>query len=236
MRSEKPTGHDRNVRQGLLAAGTRLFNRRGYSATSVREIVAAVGVTKPVLYHYFSSKEGLYLEIMNEFVERFEKRLEALHRQGGSAKERIVHFCDDVFSLCLERVESVRLMYSSYFGPPQGAPAVDFEALYARVFNAIRRVVEQGIRAGEFRRYDPREMTWALLGVMTVALEAELANSPLSMGRRGLKRILGLIFSGIAGQKPKRKGHRTRESKSVRHSFSPGGVRGKLRLLPQGTE
>ena len=52
------------VRERLLREALRLFTERGYAATTVREIVAAAGVTKPVLYYYFGSKEGLYLEIM----------------------------------------------------------------------------------------------------------------------------------------------------------------------------
>jgi AcrR family transcriptional regulator len=57
---------DEGARHRLLVAATRLFARTGYAATSVREIVEAAGVTKPVLYYYFQSKEGLYLAILEE--------------------------------------------------------------------------------------------------------------------------------------------------------------------------
>ncbi|MCE1227092.1 MAG: TetR/AcrR family transcriptional regulator, partial [Geobacteraceae bacterium] len=49
-----------NVRQRLLDAALQLFSTKGYAATSVRELVEAAGVTKPVLYYYFKNKEGLY--------------------------------------------------------------------------------------------------------------------------------------------------------------------------------
>ena len=51
--------------RGSLSAARELFARKGYSGTSVREIVAAADVTKPVLYYYFRNKEGLYLEQKN---------------------------------------------------------------------------------------------------------------------------------------------------------------------------
>ncbi len=50
----------------LLSAGRKIFARKCYSGTSVREIVAAAGVTKPVLYYYFRNKEELYLELFRE--------------------------------------------------------------------------------------------------------------------------------------------------------------------------
>jgi hypothetical protein len=52
--------------KGLLSAAREVFTRKGYSATSVREIVAAAGVTRPVLYYYFRNKEGIYLELLRE--------------------------------------------------------------------------------------------------------------------------------------------------------------------------
>lgn len=203
MARKKAGGENGGVRGKLLAEATRLFNRRGYASTSVREIVAAAGVTKPVLYHYFGNKEGLYLEIMNDFIASFDQVLGGFAQMKGTARERIVRFADEMFELCMERIESVRLMYSSYYGPAQGAPKVDFDCLYARVFKALRGVIEQGIRAGEFRRGNATDMAWLPLGMMTMALEGELAPSGLHIGRAGMNRIVNLTFAGIAAEKGK---------------------------------
>src|SRR5438046_10511990 len=48
------------MEQALLAAHA-LFAERGYAAVTMDEVAAAVGVTKPLLYNYFSNKERLYL-------------------------------------------------------------------------------------------------------------------------------------------------------------------------------
>jgi AcrR family transcriptional regulator len=49
----------------LLAVARRLFFERGYDATSVRDVVAAAGVTKGAFYHYFASKDEL-LRLIHE--------------------------------------------------------------------------------------------------------------------------------------------------------------------------
>ncbi|MEU6278831.1 TetR family transcriptional regulator [Streptomyces sp. NPDC047028] len=51
--------------QQLLVAATEEFGRHGYSATTVAAISARVGVTKPLLHHYFGSKQDLYLACLN---------------------------------------------------------------------------------------------------------------------------------------------------------------------------
>jgi AcrR family transcriptional regulator len=47
-----------------LEVARRLFAERGYAATTMDDVAAQVGVTKPLLYAYFGNKEGLYLACM----------------------------------------------------------------------------------------------------------------------------------------------------------------------------
>lgn len=54
----------------VLAAATEEFGRRGYEATTVAAIAARVGVTKPLLHHYFGSKQDLYLACLNPVGDR----------------------------------------------------------------------------------------------------------------------------------------------------------------------
>ena len=51
------------MEQTLVVART-LFAERGYSAATMDEVAAAVGVTKPLLYNYFGNKEQLYITCM----------------------------------------------------------------------------------------------------------------------------------------------------------------------------
>ncbi len=80
---------DTAVRQRLLSCATQLFTRKGYTATTVREIVEAAGVTKPVLYYYFRNKEGIYLELIRGAFAKFDALLDASRGQRGSATETI---------------------------------------------------------------------------------------------------------------------------------------------------
>ncbi|MBA4225889.1 MAG: TetR family transcriptional regulator [Hyphomonas sp.] len=51
------------TREALLRAARKLFTNQGFAATSVAAIVASAGTTKGALFHYFSSKEDLFLEV-----------------------------------------------------------------------------------------------------------------------------------------------------------------------------
>jgi TetR/AcrR family transcriptional regulator len=56
----------------ILAAAARLFATRGYTATTMKDVAAACGISKATLYHYVSDKQGLLLHITAGHVERLE--------------------------------------------------------------------------------------------------------------------------------------------------------------------
>jgi len=57
-----------NRRRALLEAAARLFGRRGYDGTSIREIAALVGMLPGSVYYHFPSKEALLLAVHEEGV------------------------------------------------------------------------------------------------------------------------------------------------------------------------
>jgi AcrR family transcriptional regulator len=203
-----PKSPDIAVRERLLAAATELFSRKGYSATTIREMVAAAGVTKPVLYYYFRNKEGIYLELMHKATTKFEVMLNTFHTEPGSPAKRILSFCDQVFALFIENIEIVRLIYSIYYGPHQGAPFIDFDAFHLKLQETVKQLVKEGIERREFQKADVEDITWAILGAVNFAMEIELCHPERGLGREGLGCVLRLIFQGISIHKGKQKGER----------------------------
>src|SRR5689334_24751220 len=79
------TGRER--REQLLDIGRRLFAERGFEGTSVEEIAAQAGVSKPVVYEHYGGKEGLYAVVVDREVERLLARATAI-LGGANAREK----------------------------------------------------------------------------------------------------------------------------------------------------
>ncbi|MFC4608930.1 TetR/AcrR family transcriptional regulator [Streptomyces maoxianensis] len=62
-RRVRMTGAER--REQLLDIGRTLFAEKGFEGTSVEEIAAKAGVSKPVVYEHFGGKEGLYAVVVD---------------------------------------------------------------------------------------------------------------------------------------------------------------------------
>lgn len=106
-------------KQELLDQALELFSQRGYDAVGVKEIVDAVGVTKPTLYHYFDSKHGLLEALLQrEGGQMLEQILRSTTYQGDLVLtlENIVRA---YFALVRENPVFYRMQLAMYFAPPE---------------------------------------------------------------------------------------------------------------------
>jgi AcrR family transcriptional regulator len=74
-------------RRTVVATAARLFAERGYQATSMDEVAARVGVTKPMLYEYFGSKDGLLAACLARARQQLHERTVAAVAAGGEPRE-----------------------------------------------------------------------------------------------------------------------------------------------------
>lgn len=189
---------EESVRERLLAEALTLFNSKGYAATSVREIVAAAGVSKPTLYYYFASKEGIYLELMNSTLATFEATVAQLVIPQGTARQRLLRFATGLFDIFRENIEVARLIFAIHFGPPQGTPNFRQQVFFDQMIAVAAGMLQEGISTGEFRPVPVGDATWALISCLNTLMEEHLTNPEPRLDRAGLERTLGMILDGIA--------------------------------------
>ena len=76
-------------RQEILRTAARLFQQRGYDATSMNDVAAALKLSKGGLYHHFQSKDEILFEIMNHAMEITQERVINPVRGIADAQQRL---------------------------------------------------------------------------------------------------------------------------------------------------
>jgi AcrR family transcriptional regulator len=196
------------ARDRLLFTAAELFTKRGYAATSVREIVEGAGVTKPILYHHFGSKEGIFHALIRKMEQELEMVLLTVRQEPGGALEQLRALGHALVRSVEDFRPEVRLLHALYYGPSEGTPEVSLLDFPRKFETAIGAIVRDGIRTGELRRGDVKTMTLALQGIFSITVETHLSEHLQSVDREGLDRLLDVVFRGIAA--PPRKN--TKES------------------------
>jgi len=72
--SRRPT----DTRERILDTATNLFSSHGFAATSIDDILKAVGITKGAFYHYFNSKEHLCQVILEQAIDSFHRLADSM--------------------------------------------------------------------------------------------------------------------------------------------------------------
>src|SRR3954463_5445713 len=79
-------------REAVIHAAARAFRERGYHNTSLDDLAATLGVTKPTLYLYVPNKEAILFECFRAGLAQMVESLSAAESAGGAARERLFAF------------------------------------------------------------------------------------------------------------------------------------------------
>jgi len=186
-----------NARQRLLETATELFADKGYAGTSVREIVNRAGVSKPVLYYYFKSKEGLFYAILEWAAEVQQGILNEIFATSGTVLERFIYFYRRISEGVLQYQNLYKMIHGLLYGPPQGAPEYDFPQYQRHMFNAVKRIYTNGLAAGEVETADEDEVAFLVLSLIDFSLNMNQVLPELADPQRP-ERLLRLAFRGLS--------------------------------------
>ena len=179
-----------------MLAAISLFSQKGYASTSVREIVALAGVTKPALYYYFQNKEGLFRAILDGATKRQEELLGEALRMTGTVLERILYLYSRIYKELLPNPQLFRMIHNLIFGPPQGTPLYDMEGYHRRMLEAVKAIYTQGLERGEVKGADPDEVAMMIVGVTDYCFHLDYLH-PESVDPARSERLLRLAFQGL---------------------------------------
>jgi AcrR family transcriptional regulator len=158
------------TRERILKTALELFSSRGYDATSIREICAAAGITKPTVYHFFGSKEGLYHSLVHEALDRFRGELTRVIEVPGTAEERLKRVSREYFRAAREQADLVRFLLHLGHSPAGFSPPTDLPRFYEDTVVRIMQIVEAGVAAGEIAAGPADLRMLVFMGAVTEAL------------------------------------------------------------------
>ncbi len=189
--------NDIDIRVRILDEATRLFGRRGYGSTSVRELAEAAGVTKPTLYYWFQSKEGLFVAAVERQLETLRSLVHDVMELPADARERLEAFCARYVDDGAADPDGVRLLVAVEGPREDGRPEIDLLQIHTESLCAIQRLLADGVEQGLVRRdVDPTVASLALLGILNTHIMAVLHG--LTLPEDLPKRLTRLFFHGVS--------------------------------------
>ena len=165
-------------RQEILYAGLNLFIQKGYSGTTIKDISGAVGMSTGLLFHYFASKEELYLTLVSLGVEGPMSTVQPTQLEPLAFFETTAEFVLENIRTQPFFAKMFVLMHQAYYS--DDVPASVKERLVGfDVYTPTADIVRQGQANGTIRAGDPLALAiafWsAIQGIAeTLAMHEQL--------------------------------------------------------------
>jgi AcrR family transcriptional regulator len=144
---ERSTGSEEKRRQ-ILDAAVRVFAHKGFHTCRVGDIAEEAGVAHGLLYHYFSSKDEVLEAVFRENWSVLVDRIDAVEASGEPAREQLRHVTAILLRTWLHQPDVVRVVVREIARSPEVQSRI---GELVKPIEAIRRIIERGQRAGEFR-------------------------------------------------------------------------------------
>jgi TetR/AcrR family transcriptional regulator, cholesterol catabolism regulator len=186
-------------RQEILRTAARLFQQRGYDATSMNDVAAALKLSKGGLYHHFQSKDEILFEIMNHAMEITQERVLNPVRGIADPQERL----RALIRLHIEVVLSPRdreitvMLHENHPLPPALRKRINARKKdYIHFLENLMAEVQKQVQKESSRRVSPRAAAFALLGMINWIYQWYKPEGELQ-AQNLIPQFTDLIFGGI---------------------------------------
>jgi AcrR family transcriptional regulator len=148
-------------RDEILHAALQAFRQKGYHATTLEDISSYLGVRKTALYHYFPDKQAILYECHRRSLREIERLLKEA-RSIESRTERLAFVIREHVRVMTDTLEGSPLAFEvTSLSEERQKEVVAARDRYERV---LRRLIESGIKNGEFRPVNSKVAVFAILG------------------------------------------------------------------------
>jgi len=151
-------------RAAVLRAAVQMFNERGFHQTSLDDVAARLGVSKPTIYHYLGNKDQVLLECVSIGLGQLIEAAEQSRAREGSGADRLIAFLVrlaevnmDDFGRCVIRTGDEALAPES---------RKRFRALKRQIDTDLRGLIEAAVADGSIGPCDVKLTAFTLAGAL----------------------------------------------------------------------
>lgn len=157
------------ARSRIFGAAARLFAERGFGGVSMREIATAARVSKPMLYYYFDSKEGLCRALLGDGIDHMIDGTRSIVSRPVCVAERLRQLVRARFENVQENPDLVKFCVNFLHGPDETGLVQDYVARLQYALRVVVELIAEGQAKGEFRAdVDPTVATHMFVGAVNV--------------------------------------------------------------------
>jgi len=187
-----------STRKQILEAALELFAAKGYSGTSVQDVVSRTPFTKPTLYYHFGSKTGLFKALLEQASDGCYEIMQAAAASSDCLDEQLVNILAAMFQFFRDRKDLTRLAFAAAFAAPKELPAdLNQGSRRSRAFNFFHSLISRAIANGTLTKsLNSRTLTYGIYGALSFYLMANVLLPGTKLDRQTAEDVVNLFLNG----------------------------------------
>ena len=195
----------RAVKQTILDKSMELFSAKGYEGVSVSELTEAAGITKPTLYYYFGSKEGVFEAVCQLHY----SRLNALISENAVYAPNPKSYNEDIFltltkvtasffSFAKENEVFYRIVLANLSMPSSSAVFGIVKKFHFTQFEVIEGMFKGMAKAHGNLKGKNKTLTWSFIGAINSYISLYLGGEAgQELNKKNVKELVHQFMHGI---------------------------------------
>jgi AcrR family transcriptional regulator len=151
-------------RKQLIEVATKVFAKWGYNAATTAAIAQAAGVTEPILYRHFASKQDLFVAITRAMSEQTLRQWHDLIQNAPTATEKIRTIAREFPNHIRRLQDAYHVIHGALVTSRDRKVLNMMREHYTQIERFFSTIIIEGQSAGEFRNdLDPKIPAWQLI-------------------------------------------------------------------------
>jgi AcrR family transcriptional regulator len=150
-------------RAAILSQAKQLFSQKGYRGTSIQDLTAKFGASRPALYYHFKSKIEILSELHSTAFNRLVEGFNEIEKSEIPLKEKFAKIIANHATVVTKNADLVRVFFQDEREIPTKLKQIVYSAR-KNYTNKIIKLYAEGAKQGIFRNEDPRIMVYLILG------------------------------------------------------------------------
>ena len=190
-----PEERDRK-RAALLLAAVRMFNERGFHATSLDDVAASLGITKPVIYHHLGNKDRVLFECLAMGLRELQDAAAMADHDKGDGLERLRLFLRRYAEVIMGEFGRCVIRTGEELLSP--ATREELREMKREIDAALRRMITEAVADGSARAGDERVAAFAIAGALNWTARWFDPEGPESASDMA-DALVATLIAGLAG-------------------------------------
>ena len=192
------TTEEASTKSKIFNIAARLISQKGYNAVSMREISEQSGVSKPTIYYYFNSKEGLYRQLFNAAITHSDNQINEILNRDISVKQKLVELTKTRFSQTLKYPDFARFYLHLFIFMEDTPLSAQFQTAAIIRRELLKKLIQEGIRKNEFGSSVKVPIAVEMLiGTMIHFIAQQLVSPKKILSDQLAEEIVNLLFKGL---------------------------------------